>query len=119
LPDSEPVGKKSAFATATPGPPESAPRNLGYTGGVTDLERIIDAAMQLPEDERARLATMLRDSLGDGSTQADIDAAVLAEVRRRLENVDSGRTTPIPYEQVKRKLDATIERARGRRASAG
>jgi putative addiction module component (TIGR02574 family) len=86
--------------------------------GVTDeASRILDAAMQLPEVERARLATLLRDSVGDGSTQEDLDAAVLAEVKRRLDNLDSGRTQAIPYEEIKRKLRATVERARSQRAS--
>ena len=75
--------------------------------------------MKLPKDERARLATVLRDSTGDGSTQEEIDAAVLAEVKRRLDSLDSGRTQAIPYEEIKRKLRATVERARNQRASTG
>lgn len=124
MPDSALGRKKSAFATklaldTEPGLVMLGAMHMGYTERVTDVRRIIDAAMQLPEEERSRLATMLRDSLGDGSTRAEIDAAVLAEVKRRLEDLDSGRTTPLPYEQVKQKLHAAVERARGRRASAG
>ena len=74
--------------------------------------------MALPEVERARLAFVLRDSIGDGSSQEEIDAAVLEEVKRRRDNLRSGRTKPVPYEEVRRKLDAMIERGRGQ-ASTG
>jgi len=87
---------------------------------VTDSDearRILDAAMQLPQVERARLATILADSIGDGSNQEEVDAAVLAEAKRRLDNLDSGRTQAVPYEEIKRKLRATVERARVRSAS--
>ncbi|KIG14958.1 hypothetical protein DB30_06147 [Enhygromyxa salina] len=83
-----------------------------------EASRVLDAAMTLPEVERARLATILADSIGDGSPQEEIDAATLAEAKRRLDDLDAGRTQSVPYEEIKRKLHGTIERAR-QRASAG
>ena len=83
-----------------------------------EVSQVLDAAMQLPAVERARLATILADSVGDGSPQDEVDAATLAEAKRRLADLDSGRTRAVPYEQIKHKLRSTIDRAR-RRASAG
>ena len=79
---------------------------------------VLDAAMRLPELERARLATILADSVGDGVAQEQLDAAALAEAKRRLARLDSGETEAVSYEAIKRKLHESVERAR-RRASAG
>ena len=64
--------------------------------------------MSLPEDERAELAAILLDSVGDGRSEADIDAAWLAEAKRRLAAVRAGRATLIPTEDVERELEALI-----------
>jgi putative addiction module component (TIGR02574 family) len=64
--------------------------------------------MELPEDERAELAALLLDSIGDGRPEADIDAAWLAEAKRRLEEVRAGRATLIPTEEVERELEELI-----------
>jgi len=88
--------------------------------GVTDeASRILDAALELPERERAMLTAVLTDSLGDGSTSEEIEAAWSLEINRRIADLDSGRTAPVPWEEVRRDLHAKIERARRRRARAG
>jgi putative addiction module component (TIGR02574 family) len=67
--------------------------------------------MELPEDERAELAAILVDSIGDGRPEAEVDAAWLAEARRRLEAVRAGRATLIATEDVERELEALIDDA--------
>ena len=74
-------------------------------------QTILDAAMELPEDERAELAAILADSVGDGRSVAEIDAAWLSVARRRLEDVRSGRATLIPTEEVERQLEELLHRA--------
>ena len=74
-------------------------------------QTILDAAMELPEDERAELAAILADSIGDGRPVAEIDAAWLAVARQRLEDVRSGRATVIPTEEVERELEELLLRA--------
>lgn len=64
--------------------------------------------MQLPADERAELAAILIDSIGDGRSDTEIDAAWLAEAKRRLEAVRSGSATLVPTEVVERELEALI-----------
>lgn len=83
-----------------------------------EASEILGAAMLLSEPERARLAAILADSIGDGTPQDEIDAATLAEAKRRLADLDSGRTQAVPYLEIKQKLHATVERAR-RLASTG
>ncbi|HLT40475.1 MAG TPA: addiction module protein [Enhygromyxa sp.] len=74
----------------------------------TSTQSILDTAMALPEDQRAELAAILVDSIGDGRSEAEIDAAWLAEARQRLAAVRSGRATLVPTEKVERELEELI-----------
>ncbi|MFO7562421.1 MAG: addiction module protein [Enhygromyxa sp.] len=83
----------------------------------TEASQIIEAAMKLPDAERAFVAAVLTDSIGDGSTREEIEAAWLAEVKRRRDDLDAGRTQPVPWEDVREKLHSKIRRARERRSA--
>lgn len=88
---------------------------LSYSARMTDeAARILELAMALPESERAVIVVVLIDSIGDGSPPEEIEAAWLAEVERRREDLHSGRTTAVPWEEVRRELVAMAERARER-----
>jgi putative addiction module component (TIGR02574 family) len=84
-----------------------------------EAERLLEAAMKLPDAERAELAVILADSIGDGSSEAEIEAAWIAEAKRRLEDIHSGKSKTIPWEEVDRKLRAMLDGARSRHASTG
>lgn len=73
-----------------------------------EAERLLDAAMDLPEDERAELAAILSESVGRGSSFDKIEAEWIAEAKRRLEDVRAGRATTIPSEDVERELEEII-----------
>jgi putative addiction module component (TIGR02574 family) len=97
-----------------------ASRWRGTLRSVTsEASRILDAAMKLPEGERAQLAAILMDSVGDGSSPEEIEAAWLAEAKRRLEAVERGESTPVPLDDMMRRLRAKVRRAREPQASAG
>lgn len=84
-----------------------------YTGEVTDeAKRVLEAAMQLPDAERAALAAVLKDSVGDGSSAEEIEAAWLDEAERRRDELRSGRAKTVPWEEVRREMFEMIERAR-------
>jgi len=53
-------------------------------------------------EERAELASSLIDSL-DSTTDEDVEAAWQEEIARRIENLRSGRTKTIPWEDVRKK----------------
>ncbi len=59
-------------------------------------------AMDLDEEERAALAGMLLESLDSGSEEG-VEGAWLAEVERRMADLDAGREG-IPWEEVRRRL---------------
>jgi putative addiction module component (TIGR02574 family) len=75
--------------------------------------------MQLPERERAELAAILTDSIGDGSSPEDIEASWIAEAKRRLAAYRRGESMPVDLEDAMRELEAKPRRSRERRASTG
>jgi putative addiction module component (TIGR02574 family) len=68
-----------------------------------DVRRILDDALRLPDNNRAELAGLLIDSLDEGQN-ADVQAAWSDEIARRLDELDSGAVTPIPWTEVRRRL---------------
>jgi putative addiction module component (TIGR02574 family) len=77
-----------------------------------DVLRLYEAVMQLSETDRAELVAMLLDSEGDGSTQEELDAAWGVEVRRRMDEIATGRAQTIPLEDVLREGREMIEQAK-------
>jgi putative addiction module component (TIGR02574 family) len=87
---------------------------------VTDeASRILDAALKLPSAERAELAAILTDSIGDGSSPEQIEAAWLAEAKRRLAAYERGELEAVDYDDMMRRLQAKDRRPRPRQASLG
>lgn len=56
----------------------------------TELESVLNAALRLPEAEREELADRLLESLDEVEAEWD------EEIRGRLDDIRSGRVTPIP-----------------------
>lgn len=82
-----------------------------------DAERLLDAAMDLPEEERAELAAILSESVGRGSSADEIEAEWIAEAKRRLEDVRAGRGPTIPSEDVERELEEIIAAREAKRVA--
>ena len=80
------------------------------------LQDIEAEALQLPLEERGRLAGRLLQSLEPEpqDTPENISAAWEQEIARRIEEMDAGRTESIPYEQVRAELRALIAAHRER-----
>lgn len=81
-------------------------------------EELMREVFALPDDERERFIVRLLDMFAppeqDPEVVAKREAAWAAEIRRRIEDIDSGRSECIPAEDVFAKLDAKY----GRRKSA-
>lgn len=84
-----------------------------------DVERLFTEAMDLPEDERAALAAILEDSLGDGSPENEIEMAWATEIQRRLAVARSGDVELIPTEEVERELEEILEQTEERQRAVG
>jgi putative addiction module component (TIGR02574 family) len=62
-------------------------------------EEILEAALSLPRESKLKLAEQILDSV-DRNDSAEIDAAWVAEAKRRLEELDRGEAHTVPAEQV-------------------
>jgi len=69
-------------------------------------QRVLYAALALPERERIELAEALIESLDPPAedSPADVAAAWTAEVARRLEEVETAAVKPIPWEEARKMI---------------
>jgi putative addiction module component (TIGR02574 family) len=76
---------------------------------VTDeVADIIKKALALPPEARAAIANSLVESLGQIADDVEIEEAWSQEIKRRIEDIDSGKVQLIPYEEVRRRLLARL-----------
>lgn len=72
-----------------------------------DALRLLDEARKLPSDEREWLAKFLL--IKDESVSAaEVESAWDTEIKRRLDEIDSGAVKMIPHEELLAGLDAHI-----------
>ena len=73
-----------------------------------DAKQLLTEALRLSDEERAVLAAELIQSL-EGEVDADAEASWAAEIRSRLDRVDAGSATTIPWSEARRRrVDATL-----------
>ena len=68
-------------------------------------EQLLTLALELPPDERAALAERLIESL-DSPADEGVEAIWSEEIRRRLERLDAGQATTIPWAEARRRIRA-------------
>ena len=71
------------------------------------VAELLDAALALPETERAELAEFLAATIT--SPPSSLHPAWAAELRRRAAEIDSGRVQPILWEEVRRQVQAQLD----------
>ena len=77
--------------------------------------KLFDEGMKLSPRERRNLVDLLADTLPEPVvTQAEIDASWEAEIKRRLDEVDTGKVKTIPAEEVFRRMRARLRRRASR-----
>jgi len=72
-------------------------------------EALLDYALKLPSEDRARIAAALVASL-DGIPEAGVEAAWGAEVERRIEQVDQGKVQLLDWDAVKAEVAQVVKR---------
>lgn len=68
-----------------------------------DPKHLLEEALQLPSEARAALAGELIQSL-DEHVDDDAEAAWSAEIRRRLDRLDAGTATTIPWGEARQRI---------------
>jgi putative addiction module component (TIGR02574 family) len=76
-----------------------------------DVSELLKKALALPPEARAALAGSLLESLDDEPCDEGVEAAWNEEIKRRIEEIDSGKVQMIPYEEVRRRLAALLSDA--------
>jgi putative addiction module component (TIGR02574 family) len=76
-----------------------------------DVFELLKKALALPPEARAALAGSLLESLDDEPCDESVEAAWNEEIKRRIEEIDSGKVQMIPYEEVRRRLAALLSDA--------
>ena len=66
-------------------------------------ELVLKKALELDDSERAEIAGALLSSL-EPEPEADIEAAWREEVRRRVDEIESGQAELVPWEEVRERL---------------
>ena len=72
-----------------------------------NAQRLLDEARQLPPDERDWLAECLLIDY-ESVSAIDVESAWGEEIKRRLDEIDSGKVKMIPLEDVLAEMDAHI-----------
>jgi putative addiction module component (TIGR02574 family) len=68
-----------------------------------DVTALFRDASELSENDRATLAGLLIESW-EAEPEPDVETAWLAEIERRVADVESGAVETIPWEEVRRRL---------------
>ena len=72
-----------------------------------NAQEILEDARQLPPGEvNWRIESLLHD--GEAVPEAEIEAAWDGEIKRRLDEIDSGAVKPLPLEDVLARMDARL-----------
>jgi putative addiction module component (TIGR02574 family) len=74
-----------------------------------DAKRLLAEALRLSDEERAALAGELIQSL-DSDVDADAEAAWSEEIRTRVERLDAGTATTIPWSEARRRIHSAAGR---------
>jgi putative addiction module component (TIGR02574 family) len=76
------------------------------------VSELLKKALALPPEARAALADSLLESLDEEPVDEGVEAAWSEEIKRRIEEIDSGKVQMIPYEEVRRRLAARLADAK-------
>jgi putative addiction module component (TIGR02574 family) len=73
----------------------------------TSATDILKQALELKEEERAELASLLIESL-DELGEDGVEAAWVIEIERRMAELDSGAAKTLPWDEVREKLHGRL-----------
>jgi len=73
-----------------------------------EVSELLKKALALPPEARAALADSLLESLDEEPVDEGVEAAWSEEIKRRIEEIDSGKVQMIPFEEVRRRLAARL-----------
>jgi putative addiction module component (TIGR02574 family) len=77
-----------------------------------EVSKLLEQALSLSVEEQEALANSLFSNLdremNEGPVEAGVEEAWAEEIKRRINDIRSGKTQMIPYEEVRRRLAARL-----------
>lgn len=77
-----------------------------------EVSKLLEQALSLSVEEQEALANSLFSNLdremNEGPAEEGVEEAWAKEIKRRIDDIQSGRTQMIPYEEVRRRLAARL-----------
>ncbi len=80
---------------------------LRYYFRMTAVQMLQPQALSLSQRERAELVSILLESLPDGFDD-DIEAEQFCVIRKRIDEIKSGRVKPVSGEEVFRRIEESL-----------
>ncbi len=80
------------------------------------VEEVRPAALALPENDRAKLARELIQSLESGSSEQDAEAAWIDEIGSRIRGLDTGSRQPVDWSVARERIKQRLTERRADRA---
>jgi putative addiction module component (TIGR02574 family) len=77
----------------------------------SQIAELLKQALALPAEERATLAGSLLESLHEYPAEAGTEEAWADEIKRRVEQIESGEVQMLSQEEVRRRLAARLAAA--------
>jgi putative addiction module component (TIGR02574 family) len=74
-----------------------------------EAAELLAAAMRLSANDREELGIQILESLQPVESPAEVEAAWAEEIRKRVEDMETGRVKGIPWEEVRRMIAETKE----------
>jgi putative addiction module component (TIGR02574 family) len=71
--------------------------------------KLLAEALQLSAEDRDEIAIELQDSLEPQMDPAEWEAHWAEELKRRIDDIDQGKSELIPWEEVRRKLMEAVD----------
>ena len=77
------------------------------------VSELLEKALTLSTEERRLLVSRLGETLEDEVADEGVEAAWDEEIKRRVDDIRSGRVPTIPGQRVRERLDARLRNGRG------
>lgn len=70
-------------------------------------EKLLEEALKLPDSQRRLLAQELLETVGNESpSPEEVERAWVEEAKKRLDDIEAGRSTPVPWEEARGRIFA-------------
>ena len=78
-------------------------------GRTVQVSEVLEKALTLSAQDRGALIDRLIESLDEGPAEAGVEEAWASEIKRRVDEIRSGKARMIPMEEVRDRISARLQ----------